>query len=503
LLILAILTVTGIGLAVLLSRILTKPILALHRGTEEIMKGDLDYKVGTKAKDEIGQLSRAFDEMAVSLKKSRDELEEYSKGLEKIVAARTAELVKANEELTHEIDQRKRADETLRESEERYRALVEAGGDMGEAIILLQGTDKAEAAHLFANDEWARMTGYTPEELKEISFHDLVHPRHRDAIADRLRRRFQGELLPGPWEISIIAKDGTELPVETTGIHITYQGKPTIVGHIHDITERKQAEQEREALLEDIKEINRRLERSNHELQDFAYVASHDLREPMRKIASFGMLLQDSLEGKLDEDQQENFEFMIDGAKRMQAMIDNLLAYSRLTTKARPLKQVNLNDVIGELKKLELATLLDETKGTIHIPQPLPSVQGDPSQIRQLLQNLVGNGLKFHREGVPPEITIRAHQIDDSMVELEVQDNGIGIAEEYHKQIFTMFKRLHSRERYGGTGIGLAVCQKIVERHGGNIGVKSTPGEGSTFWFTLPREAAQGTKSERGDDHNG
>jgi len=268
------------------------------------------------------------------------------------------------------------------------------------------------------------------------------------------------------------------------------------------VAERKRAQAEREILLKDLKEVNRRLEQSNQELQDFAYVASHDLREPLRKISSFGTLLQDSLEGKLDEDEQENFEFMIDGAKRMQTMINDLFTYSRISTRAEPFQQIDLNGVIENLKKLDLATLLDETKGTIHVPQPLSPVHRDPSQIRQLLQNLVGNGLKFHREGVPPEITIRAH-IDDNMVELEVQDNGIGIAEEYHKQVFTMFKRLHSREHYGGTGIGLAVCQKIVDRHGGSIGVKSTPGEGSTFWFTLPREAAQQTNGERSNDHNG
>ncbi len=389
-----------------------------------------------------------------------------------------------------DVTERKKAEEELKESEGRYRAMAEAAERMGEAIVLLQNTDKVEAAHLFANQEWVRITGYSLEELTEISYFDLIHPRDRDGVAERNRRRLKGEDVPSPWEISIMAKDGTELPVEGIGTPITYEGRPAVVAYIRDISERKRAEAEREALLKNLEQINRKLEQSNQELQDFAYIASHDLREPLRKIASFGKLLQVSLDGKLNEDEQENFEFMVEGAGRMRTMIDDLLAYSRITTRAKPFENSDLNKVIADLKSLELATLLDETKGSIRVPKPLPPVRGDLSQIRQLFQNLVGNGLKFHLEGVAPEITIRAHQIYGNMVKVEVRDNGIGIAEEYHKQVFTMFKRLHSREHYAGTGIGLAVCQKIVGRHGGSIGVKSTPGEGSTFWFTLPSEAA-------------
>ncbi len=248
-----------------------------------------------------------------------------------------------------------------------------------------------------------------------------------------------------------------------------------------------EARKEAEKAKAEIEKVNQKLERSNRELQDFAYIASHDLREPMRKISAFGQLLQESLKGKLDEDEEENFAFMIDGANRMQQMIDDLLTYSRVTTKAKPAKRVDLNKVIEDLKNVELAVLLEETGGTIRVPEPLLPVQADPSQMHQLLQNLIANGLRYHREGIAPEITVRSRELSDKMVRIEVEDNGIGIEASNYEKIFGMFQRLHSREDYRGTGIGLAVCKKIVERHGGEIGVESKPGEGSKFWFTMPK----------------
>ena len=267
-----------------------------------------------------------------------------------------------------------------------------------------------------------------------------------------------------------------------------------------EITERKRAEEERSVLLEDLKELNHWLEQSNQELQDFAYVASHDLQEPLRKISAFAGLIQDSLKGKLDEDQKENLEFMVDGAQRMQMMVDALLSYSRVAIKTQLHEPVDLNELIQELRNFELASRLDETKGAVHVPEPLPPLHGDPPQIRQLLQNLIGNGLKFHQEGVPPEITIHAFEVENNMLRVEVQDNGIGIGEEYQEQVFNMFKRLHSTASYEGTGIGLALCKKIIERHGGDIGVTSSPGKGSTFWLTLPEELLTRSSEKEGGE---
>ena len=241
----------------------------------------------------------------------------------------------------------------------------------------------------------------------------------------------------------------------------------------------------------DLENVVEKLENANNELKDFVYIASHDLKEPVRKISSFGQLLTASLTGKLSEDDHENLTFMIDGATRMQQMVDALLTYSRATTRALDLKEVDLNKIAEQLKNLELSITLENTGGTIEIPEPLPSIKGDPSQVNQLMQNLIGNALKYHKKDVPPKVTILAVEQDNDMARIEIEDNGIGIKPEHYENVFIMFKRLHSKQEYEGSGIGLSVCKKIVERHGGEIGIHSEYGKGTTFWFTLPMSQSQ------------
>ncbi|MHC4637693.1 MAG: ATP-binding protein [Planctomycetota bacterium] len=248
---------------------------------------------------------------------------------------------------------------------------------------------------------------------------------------------------------------------------------------------RKEAEDALQKLNQDLQISNKELNRSNRELQDFVYIASHDLREPLRKISSFGELLKDSLRENLEEDDRENLDFMIEGASRMTQMIEALLVYSRLNTKEVLFKTIDLNEIIEQLEQLELAALIEETEAVIEVPQYLPEVRADLVQIRQLFQNIIVNGIKYQREGISPRIVITAEQIEDGKVSIKIQDNGIGIKEELHKAVFKMFKRVHSRSEYEGTGIGLAVCRKIIDRHGGQIGVDSQEGKGSVFWFTL------------------
>jgi signal transduction histidine kinase len=246
-----------------------------------------------------------------------------------------------------------------------------------------------------------------------------------------------------------------------------------------EVAERMQVEKELQETVE-------KLQEANQEMKNFVYIASHDLREPLRKITAFGTMLAKSLTGKLGDDDAENLKFMTDGAARMTKMIEGLLVYSRVSTKTHSAETVDLNDIVKQLGELELSILLEEKHTTLDVPQPLPAVDVDPVQIRQLMQNLIANGMKYQAKDNVPHITITSKPAADGMVRINITDNGIGIAPEFQQAIFIMFKRLHSKNEYEGTGIGLAVCKKIVERHGGQIGVESQPGKGSTFWFTLP-----------------
>lgn len=230
---------------------------------------------------------------------------------------------------------------------------------------------------------------------------------------------------------------------------------------------------------------NRDLERSNADLEQFAYIASHDLKEPLRNIASYVQLLQRRYAGRLDSDADAFIGYTVDGVRRMQAIITELLAYSRIGTGHLTLVPVQA----GALVSSALASLksgITEAQAAVEIRGQLPVVEADAALLGSLFQNLISNGLKYRRDDVRPEITIGCHDQGERWA-FWVKDNGIGIEPEYREQIFHLFKRLHPRDRYHGTGIGLTICQRVVERHGGRIWVESEPGKGSTFWFTLPK----------------
>jgi signal transduction histidine kinase len=233
-----------------------------------------------------------------------------------------------------------------------------------------------------------------------------------------------------------------------------------------------------------LKQLTEQLQNANEELKNFVHVASHDLREPLRKIVVFGQMLQKSLKDKVDGNEAESLHFMVDGAERMKKMIDGLLIYSRVSTQPHPFQRMDLNEIVSHINKFELSILIEETNTVVEVPKPLPLIIGDAAQLTQLMQNLIANGIKYQKRGSRPVITITSKPAADGMVRIEVTDNGIGIKPEYHSAVFGMFKRLHGKE-YEGTGIGLATCKKIVERHNGKIGIESQPGKGSTFWFTI------------------
>jgi signal transduction histidine kinase len=265
-----------------------------------------------------------------------------------------------------------------------------------------------------------------------------------------------------------------------------------------DVSERKEAAQA-------MATANAKLERRNRALRDFAYIASHDLQEPLRKIRSFSSLVLDDYAGVVDDAGRHYLDRMHDAAERMSQLINDLLVYSRITTRAQPFEPVDLEKIARTVRG-DLDLQIEDVDGTVDIGD-LPTVEADPTQIRQVLQNLIGNGLKFHKPDEPPHVQVTATvesadpdlqqegRLDASCTEmcrLTVADNGIGFEQSHADRIFTPFKRLHGRGEYEGTGMGLAICRRIVERHGGDISVTSTPGEGATFTVLLPVDRAGG-----------
>jgi light-regulated signal transduction histidine kinase (bacteriophytochrome) len=270
-------------------------------------------------------------------------------------------------------------------------------------------------------------------------------------------------------------KDGTEFPVEISLSPLEEPDGMLVTSIVRDVSDRKRAE-------EQLRQAAAELESSNAELEQFAYVASHDLQEPLRMVASYTQLLARRYQGKLDEDADEFIGFAVDGATRMQALINDLLAYSRVGTRGRSFEPTDTASLVDRvIADLDIA--IKEARAIVTCG-PLPVVSGDAVQLGQLFQNLISNAIKFRGEH-SPDVRIGAER-DGPAWGFSVRDNGIGIEPEYAERIFIIFQRLHSRAEYPGTGIGLAICKKIVERHGGRIWVESQPGAGTTFHFTIP-----------------
>ena len=256
---------------------------------------------------------------------------------------------------------------------------------------------------------------------------------------------------------------------------------------------------ERERAEKGLKIFTAKLERSNRDLQDFAYIASHDLQEPLRKVQAFGDRLKVKCSEDLSEQGRDYLERMQNAAKRMQSLITDLLTYSRVSTKTESFAPVNLAEITREVLS-DLEVRIEELKGEV-IMSDLPVIEADPTLMRQLLQNLIGNALKFHTKETPA-ITIQGellngHESTASLCRISVKDNGIGFDDKYSDRIFGVFQRLHGRNEYKGTGVGLAVCRKIAERHGGNITAKSKPGQGATFIVTIPVKQGDGARFEK------
>ncbi|HEY0794993.1 MAG TPA: PAS domain S-box protein [Acidisarcina sp.] len=372
-----------------------------------------------------------------------------------------------------DISIRKEAQRHLALLEGRYRGLLEAAPD---AMVLVN-----RAGHIVVvNAQAEKQFGYCREELVgQPAAHILPGTAANGLITEVLRSTATAPAQSTGLGVEVCGrhKNGSEFPIEimlgplksTEGVLVTVA--------IRDITARKQADA---LLLEKLEELNR----SNEELEKFAYIASHDLQEPLRMVASYTQLLSRRYKGKLDAEADEFIAYAVDGALRMQRLIQDLLAYSRIGTQGKELLNTSGEEVFNRaLSNLQGAI---EDSGAVVTHGPMPTVLGDESQLIQLFQNLIGNGIKYQDKSADiPRIHVSAERSKNKRWVFSVKDNGLGISPQYFERIFGMFQRLHKREEFAGTGIGLAICKKIVERHGGNISVESEPGHGSTFRFAL------------------
>jgi PAS domain S-box-containing protein len=369
--------------------------------------------------------------------------------------------------------------EKLRGSEERFRNLF----DNNSSVMML--IDPYSGEIVDANGATAAFYGYSKEQLVGMLISD-INTLPPDKIAEERQRALHEErnYFHFPHRLA----SGELRQVEVHSSPIQSDGRVLLFSIVHDITERKLAVEQlrhlNETLEARIEERTRQLQRSNLELEQFAYIASHDLQEPLRMIVGYVQLLEKRLADRLDADTREFMGYAVDGAKRMQTLIDDILAYSRVRTQGQPLAPVDCGAALQEALDRQ-AVKIAETGAEIDW-QSLPVVMADYAQLVQLFQNLIANAIKFCK-GCAPRVRVEAVH-EARRWRFSVTDNGIGIAPEYRQQLFVIFKRLHTRSEYPGTGIGLAICKRIVERHGGEIGIDSAPEGGAVFWFTLPEE---------------
>lgn len=419
--------------------------------------------------------------------------------LENRVAERTQEISRKNYELEDttrtlkEINQQlQQRHEELRQSEERYLRMTNEVEDY--AIILLSKEGLIENWNKGAE----KIKGYTADEI--IGKHFRIFYNHADQqhhLPERLieEASTQGKSTYEGWRVR---KDVSTLWAYTV-ITALHNDRNDIIGFskvTRDLTQRKLADDRLKMYAEQLEQKNRELERSNSELSSFSYVASHDLQEPLRKIQAFGNLIQQRDVANLSDTSKDYFERMVKAAVRMQNLIDSLLEFSRTTTARKNFENTDLNALLDEVKK-ELGHRIEEKKAVIESSH-LPTLNIIPFQFRQLLSNLISNSLKYAKEEVTPVVEIKANYVKAKELnekaalpgkdyfQFSVADNGIGFEQEYAEKIFDLFQRLHGRNEYTGSGIGLAICKKIVENHHGFMRAESEPGIGATFYFFIP-----------------
>jgi len=393
--------------------------------------------------------------------------------VEKLVAQRTAELQRANDALRLRDAQREETDEALRESEQRFRALVETTSDWIWAV------DK-DGIYTYSSPKVKDLLGYEPEDIIGTSAFDLMDPDEAETVGETFRKLLESQKPLERLENTNLHKDGHRVVLETSGVPILdAEGKlQGYRGVDRDITKPKADEIK-------LKQMMARLEQSNRDLEQFAYSASHDLQEPLRMMCSYLQALKQKQEN-LDQQARDLVDLSLDSAKRMQELIDDLLAYAHVGTRQWEFQALNFNTIVDQVVADLRATIQDQHAEVTR--DVLPTVPADPVLMMQLFQNLISNAVKFHGDQ-PPRVHISAADQKDQCV-FSVRDNGIGIDPKYGHRVFEIFERLHSSDQYPGTGIGLAICRRVVERHGGTIWHESASGQGTIFSFTVPKRKA-------------
>lgn len=387
-----------------------------------------------------------------------------------LARARARDAERAGRRLQVEIRERERYALALQRSERLYRMLA---ANLPDTAVLLFDRDLRlllAEGRLLERLDLGSVVGATLQESVPPDIYGKVLPHLRAAL--------EGESPSDefPWRGRWFHAVGVPVRDEEGQVYLGML-------LVQDVSERKRA-------LEQLQAYAERLARSNAELEDFAYIASHDLQEPLRKIQAFGDRLAQRGGDALDERGREYLARMLDAATRMRALIDGLLSFSRVTTNARPFEPCDLGS-IAEQVLVDLEVRIEETRAQVDLG-PLPTLRADPLQMRQLLQNLIGNALKFHRPGEPPRVEIRAERSEDGRFwRVVVRDHGIGFEPRFADRIFAVFQRLHGRGSYEGSGVGLAICRKIAERHGGTISATGEPGKGATFVVELPADVEE------------
>jgi PAS domain S-box-containing protein len=408
----------------------------------------------------LGVFAAARD--VTARKRAEEELEKYRHHLEGLVKERSSQLEESNAQLQTELAERKRAEEAVRHAFDRYRSYIEVTGQVGWATNI-------EGEVTEDMPSWRKFTGQSYEEIKGCGWANALHPddvAHTTEVWKKaLKERSNYET-----EYRMRRHDGVYRQFLARGVPIFGEDGTTRewIGVCIDITERKKDEDE--------------LKRSNENLEQFAYVASHDLQEPLRIMSSYSQLLEKRYKDKFDQDANDFIGFIVDAAQRMQKLITDLLAYSRVGRKDVSVTEVDFNELVDKLI-LSLSPTVESIAGKV-THNELPVLLTHETSMLQLFQNLIGNALKFRREE-EPKIHIEARKNGYEWI-FSVQDNGLGIEPQYYERIFQIFQRLHTKEAYDGTGIGLSICKKIVENYGGKIWVESELGKGSIFYFTVP-----------------